>query len=252
MEPPPDEDRDEDEPELLDGALDDRDGALKEREGALDDLDGALKEREGALDDLDGALKERDGALDERDGALKEREGALKEREGVLDDRDGALREDEGARKDGAVVLLDLGTLLNEDPERFTLRGTELELGDGTFVERGETLDLIVGDVRFLEGDAVVFERNSRRFEDCGETFDRIDGEERPFEGAVFIFERNSRRFDDRDEKLPSLAVAADFRIWEGVIAFDISLVREALFWTFVREGKARRALLGVAIDRPL
>ena len=110
---------------------------------------------------------------------------------------------------------------MNEDPERFTFRGIELELGDGTFAERGETLDLIVGVVRFLEGDGVVFERNSRRF-------------------------------DDRDWKLPLLAGAAVFRIWEGVIAFDISLVREALFWTFVREGKARRALPGVAIDRPL
>lgn len=109
------------------------------------------------------------------------------------------MREDEGARYDGAVVLLDLGTLLNEDPERITLRGDELEFGDGTFDERGKTLGLIVGVVEFLEG-------------------------------AAFVFERNSRRLGDRDGKLPLLAGASDFRIWEGVRALDISPAREALF----------------------
>jgi hypothetical protein len=163
MEPPPDEDRDEEEPELLDGALEEREGALKERDGALYDLEGALNEGE-----------------DER-----------KDGEGALYDLGDTRREDEDARYDGAVVLLDLGTLLKEDPERFTLRIVELE--------RGETFDLIVGVVRFLEGDAVVFERNSRRF-------------------------------DDRDGKLPLLAGAADFRIWEGAPTLDISPAREALF----------------------
>jgi hypothetical protein len=47
----------------------------------------------------------------------------------------------------------------------------------------------------------------------AGETFDLIVGVARFLDGNALEFERNSRRVDDRDGKFPLLAGAADFRI---------------------------------------